>query len=76
MVNPQPNHRVLYVDDHADTVELVTLMLEAGGFEVLSRSNFQDGLKAASDQEFDLLPARSMAAGWLWFGSLSKDTRV
>ena len=54
MVTPQPNHRILYVDDHADTVEMVTLMLEAGGFEVLSRSNFQDGLKAASDQEFDL----------------------
>lgn len=54
MENSHSNHRVLYVDDHADTVEMVTLMLEAGGFEVLSRSNFKDGLKAAFDQEFDL----------------------
>jgi two-component system, OmpR family, response regulator len=54
MVNSRSNRRVLYVDDHADTVEMVTLMLEAGGFEVLTRSNFQDGLKAASAQKFDL----------------------
>jgi hypothetical protein len=32
MATPLQNHRVLYVDDHADTVEMVTLMLEAGGF--------------------------------------------
>ena len=31
MATPLQNHRVLYVDDHADTVEMVTLMLEAGG---------------------------------------------
>jgi DNA-binding response OmpR family regulator len=54
MVNSHSNLRVLYVDDHADTVEMVTLMLEAEGFEVLTRSNFQEGLKAASDQRFDL----------------------
>ena len=45
---------MLYVDDHADTVEMVTRMLEAGGFEVQTQSNFQDGLKAASDEKFDL----------------------
>ena len=44
-MNPLQNHRVLYVDDHADTVEMVTLMLEARGFEVLSRSNIEEGLK-------------------------------
>lgn len=54
MVNSHSNRRVLYVDDHADTVEMLTLMLEAGGFEVLTRSNFQDGLKAASAPKFDL----------------------
>ena len=54
IVNSHSNRRVLYVDDHEDTVEMVTLMLEAGGFEVLTRSNFQDGLKAASDHKFDL----------------------
>ena len=54
MANPHSNHRVLYVDDHADTVEMVTLMLEAGGVEVLSHSNLKDGLEAASGQKFDL----------------------
>ena len=56
MANPHSNHRVLYVDDHADTLEMVTLMLEAGGFEVSSCSNFKDGLEAASDEKFDLYP--------------------
>lgn len=54
MTNPRQNHRVLYVDDHADTVEMVILMLEAGGFEVLARSNIEDGLKAAAAENFDL----------------------
>jgi DNA-binding response OmpR family regulator len=54
MVRPPQNHRVLYVEDHADTVEMVTLMLEAGGFEVLSRSTIEAGLKAASEEKFDI----------------------
>lgn len=54
MQNPQHNHRVLYVEDHADTVEMVTLLLSARGFEVLSRSTIAEGLKAAAAQDFDL----------------------
>lgn len=54
MVRPPQNHRVLYVEDHADTVEMVTLMLEAGGFEVLSRSTIEAGLKAALEEKFDI----------------------
>jgi len=54
MVRPPQNHRVLYVEDHADTVEMVTLMLEAGGFEVLSRSTIEAGLKVASEEKFDI----------------------
>ena len=54
MVRLQQNHRVLYIEDHADTVEMVTLMLEAGGFEVLSRSTIEAGLKAASEEKFDI----------------------
>ena len=53
-MNPLQKHRVLYVDDHADTVEMVTLMLEARGFEVFSRSNIEEGLKAATTEKFDL----------------------
>lgn len=54
MVPRKQNHRVLYVDDHADTVEMVTLMLNAGGFEVLAHSTIAEGLKAAAAQDFDL----------------------
>jgi DNA-binding response OmpR family regulator len=45
---------VLYVEDLADTVEMVTLMLEAGGFEVLSRSTIEAGLKAALEEKVDI----------------------
>jgi len=54
MVRPPHNHRVLYVEDHADTVELVTLVLEAGGFQVQARGTVAAGLKAALEEKFDL----------------------
>ena len=42
------------VEGHADTVEMVTLMLNAGGFDVLSHSTIAAGLKASAAQDFDL----------------------
>ncbi|MFZ0063329.1 MAG: response regulator [Pyrinomonadaceae bacterium] len=54
MVPPKQNHRVLYAEDHSDTVEMVTLMLNAGGFEVLTHATIAEGLKAAAAQDFDL----------------------
>ena len=54
MVSPNQNHRVLYVEDNADTVEMVTLMLNSAGFDVLSHSTIAEGLKAAAAQDFDL----------------------
>lgn len=54
MVQPPRNHRVLYVEDHDDTVEMVTLMLKAGGFDVTSLNTIEQALKAASEEEFDL----------------------
>jgi len=53
-VTPPPKHRVLYIEDHADTVEMVTLMLEGGGFNVQAFSTLEAGLEAASEQKFDL----------------------
>ena len=54
MVNAPNNHRILYVEDHEDTVEMVILMLEAEGFEVSTRQTLADGVKAASEENFDL----------------------
>jgi DNA-binding response OmpR family regulator len=51
---PSNNHRILYVEDHSDTVEMVTLMLEAEGFEVSTRQTLADAVKAASEEKFDL----------------------
>ena len=53
-MTPPPKHRVLYIEDHADTVEMVTLMLEGGGFNVQAFSTLEAGLEAASEQKFDL----------------------
>lgn len=53
-MTPPPKHRVLYIEDHADTLEVVTLMLVGGGFDVQSCSTLEAGLKAAAEQKFDL----------------------
>ena len=53
-MKPLPKYRVLYIEDHADTVEMVTLMLEAGGLNVQACSTLEAGLAAAADQKFDL----------------------
>lgn len=64
MTSP-PKHRVLYIEDHADTVEMVTLMLESGGFDVQAFSTLEAGLEAASRQSFDLF----LLDAWLPDGS-------
>ncbi|HKR59008.1 MAG TPA: response regulator [Pyrinomonadaceae bacterium] len=54
MASPPKNHRILYVEDHVDTVEMVTLMLEGAGFNVSSRRTIAEGVTAASQEKFDL----------------------
>ena len=53
-MQPLPKYRVLYIEDHADTVEMVTLMLQAGGLNVQACSTLEAGLAAAADHKFDL----------------------
>lgn len=55
MVSPPNTYRVLYIDDHADTVEMVTLMLESFGFNVVSMPTMEAELKTAAEQKFDLI---------------------
>ena len=46
--------RVLYIEDHDDTRELVTLVLEQKSYEVVTGSTIQSGVDLAHSQNFDL----------------------
>ncbi len=57
--------RVLYIEDHDDTRELVTLVLEQRRFEVVTGSTIQSGIALAASQDFDLY----LLDSWLPDGS-------
>jgi two-component system OmpR family response regulator len=57
--------RVLYIEDHEDTRELVTLVLEQKRFEVVTSSTIKNGVDLAYSQDFDLY----LLDSWLPDGS-------
>ena len=57
--------RVLYIEDHEDTRELVTLVLEQRSYEVVSGTTIESGLALARSQHFDLY----LLDSWLPDGS-------
>jgi len=57
--------RVLYIEDHEDTRELVTLVLEQRSIEVVSGSTIERGVALAGSQQFDLY----LLDSWLPDGS-------
>jgi DNA-binding response OmpR family regulator len=57
--------RVLYIEDHEDTRELVTLVLEQRSYEVVTGSTIESGVALAGSQEFDLY----LLDSWLPDGS-------
>jgi DNA-binding response OmpR family regulator len=57
--------RVLYIEDHEDTRELVTLVLEQRSLEVVTGSTIESGLELAGSQHFDLY----LLDSWLPDGS-------
>jgi two-component system OmpR family response regulator len=57
--------RVLYVEDHEDTRELVTLVLEQKCYEVVTSSTIKSGVALAGSQKFDLY----LLDSWLPDGS-------
>ena len=65
--NNTPSHgaRVLYIEDHEDTRELVTLVLEQKSFEVVTGTTIASGVALAGSQEFDLY----LLDSWLPDGS-------
>lgn len=57
--------RVLYIEDHEDTRELVTLVLEQRSYEVITGSSIESGVALACSQQFDLY----LLDSWLPDGS-------
>ena len=57
--------RVLYIEDHEDTRELVTLVLEQKCIEVVTGSTIKSGVDLAGAEEFDLY----LLDSWLPDGS-------
>ena len=57
--------RVLYIEEHEDTRELVTLVLEQRCFEVVTGSTIASGVALAGSQHFDLY----LLDSWLPDGS-------
>ena len=45
---------ILYVEDHEDTVELVTLVLTRNNYNVVAAGNYDDALVLAGTRPFDL----------------------
>ena len=59
------NPRVLYIEDHEDTRELVTLLLSQKSYEVITGSTIESGIALAITQKFDLY----LLDSWLPDGS-------
>jgi DNA-binding response OmpR family regulator len=57
--------RILYVEDHADTRELVTLLLAQKSYEVITGSTIESGIALAASEKFDLY----LLDSWLPDGS-------
>ena len=56
---------ILYIEDHEDTRELVTLVLRQFNFEVVACSTIEAGIKLAQTKDFDLY----LLDSWLPDGS-------
>ncbi len=48
-------HRILLVDDHADTLDSMSRLLNLGGYEVLTASSVRDAMEKIAREDFDLL---------------------
>jgi DNA-binding response OmpR family regulator len=51
---PQAKCRILCIDDHEDTSEMLRLLLVQEDYEVLTAVTMQEALRLAKTQEFDL----------------------
>jgi|SRR6266850_2649646 len=51
---PQVKCRILCIDDHEDTSEMLKLLLAEEDYEVMTATNVEESLQLARSQEFDL----------------------
>jgi len=59
------NRRILYIEDHADTRELVTIILRQNEYDVITGSTIEAGIQLARSGRFDLY----LLDSWLPDGS-------
>ena len=57
-----PQSHILYIDDHEDTKELVSLVLAEANHRVTTTSSSKDALKLAREHRFDLYILESWIA--------------
>ena len=62
---PEKTRRILYIEDHADTRELVTLLLAQKSYEVITGATIETGVALAGTGRFDLY----LLDSWLPDGS-------
>lgn len=58
-----PQSHILYIEDHEDTKELVSLVLAEANHRVTTTSSSKDALKLAREHHFDLYILESWIAG-------------
>jgi DNA-binding response OmpR family regulator len=61
----EKRRRILYIEDHDDTRELVTLLLAQKSYEVITGSTIESGVALAGTEKFDLY----LLDSWLPDGS-------
>jgi DNA-binding response OmpR family regulator len=61
----EKSRRILYIEDHDDTRELVTLLLAQQSYEVITGSTIASGVALAGTEKFDLY----LLDSWLPDGS-------
>lgn len=73
-----PPKKILMVDDEPDFLDMVRTRLEAGGYEIITASDGQQGLERAKKEKPDLIILDLMLPrmdGYKVCGLLKKDTR-
>lgn len=64
-MDSEKTRRILYIEDHDDTRELVTLLLAQKSYEVVTGSTIASGVALAGAEDFDLY----LLDSWLPDGS-------
>ena len=64
-MHSEKTRRILYIEDHEDTRELVTLLLAQKSYEVITGATIESGVALAGTEKFDLY----LLDSWLPDGS-------